>query len=112
MNKVIRAYTQNTLLFLPAIFSTIRGFYYFIAKDSNSWQATDWLINNDQGLIRRGLSGTLLLKYSNIFGVIDINIFSLFLTLLCIWIINLLNITLSKGYSFINRLKLCVSTFA
>ena len=104
-------YFKIIFLLLPALVSSIRSFRYFRIIDSNSWQTTDWLINYETGFLRRGLSGTLLNKLSSVFGPLDINMFCLFITLLCIWIISVLFILLSRSSNFLSRLTLCFSPF-
>ena len=69
--------TKNFLLFLIVfclIFITIKFYSYYI--EYSEWQYSDWLINYQGGLIRRGLIGEILFKFHQLTLIpLDILIF-------------------------------------
>jgi len=72
-------------LVLLCLFFEIVRFYEFV-KDFSNWQYSDWLINYQGGLVRRGLIGQILYSFHK-FTQIDLDlIIFIFVTLLYIFI--------------------------
>ena len=84
----------NRYLLIKIFFSLIfLNYFYFssrITLRENAWITGDWLINYDGGLLRRGLSGEIILllsnlKFINIYYLIIFIQSSLFLYFIFLW---------------------------
>jgi len=91
---------------LICIFTFLLGYYYLyylhhFIYSYNEWLVADWLINYSGGFVRRGLSGEILLAFSDFFSINILNLLFIFLSVSILTLLLLILIFLStKNLTF------------